>query len=178
MLPGDQFRVTVELIREMGFNPLSTMFIHGVAAVSRFNASTWNEKVALYRSLGWSHREVISAFAKQPYCMVLSEQKIRKAMDYYVKKTQWGPSFVSAHPVLLCLSLEKRVMPRCSVMRVLESKRLETRTSSAHFLMISEKDFLNKYVIKYKNRAPEVLEAYKVNLEFVESEGESTSAKG
>lgn len=177
-MSADQFKVTVELIREMGFNPLSTMFIHGVAAVSRFNTLTWNKKMALFRSLGWSHREVVLAFAKQPNCMMLSEQKIRKAMDYYVKTMQWGPSHVSAHPVLLCLSLEKRVMPRCSVIRVLESKGLETRTSSVHFLIISEKDFLNKYVNEYKLRVPEVLEAYKVNLQFVEPEGEPTVING
>ena len=164
--PTERFNVTVELIREMGFNPLSTMFVHGVAAVSRFNPSTWSKKIALFKSLGWSEREVFSAFAKHPFCMLASEHKIRKAMDFYVKKQQWGPSFLSARPVLLSLSLEKRVMPRCSARSVLESKGLLTRGSSVHFLMMSEKDFLDKYVIKYKNQVPEVLEAYKVKMEL------------
>lgn len=170
LMPNEQFKVTVELIREMGFNPLSTMFVHGVAAVSRFNHSTWKKKLGVYKSLGWSQKEVMSAFAKQPFCMLLSEKKIRKAVDFYVKELKWGPSFLSAHPVLLNLSLEKRVMPRCSVTSLLEAKGLMTKSSSVHFLMITEKDFLDKYVIRYKNQIPKLLDAYRADSQKACSE--------
>ncbi|ONK55675.1 uncharacterized protein A4U43_UnF280 [Asparagus officinalis] len=170
LMPNENFKVTVELIREMGFNPLSTMFVHGVAAVSRFNHSTWKKKLGVYKSLGWSQKEVMSAFVRQPFCMLLSEKKIRKAMDFYVKELKWGPSFLSVHPVLLNLSLEKRVMPRCSVTSLLEAEGLMTKSSSVHFLMITEKDFLDKYVIRYKNQIPKLLDAYRADSQKACSE--------
>lgn len=164
MSPTEKFNMTVELVRKMGFDPRSSMFIHGVAAMSRFNPSTWAKKMEVFKSLGWSEIEVRSAFAKHPYVVIISDQKARKVMDFFVKKKQWSPSYIAAHPVVMSLSLEKRVMPRCSVLETLKSKGFETKGSGVTFLMIGEKAFLNKYVIKYKEKVPAVLKAYKSKL--------------
>ncbi|EHA8591060.1 putative transcription termination factor MTERF8, chloroplastic [Cocos nucifera] len=133
----------------------------------RFMA-TWERKLAVYRSLGWSEKDTLMAFTKHPYCMLSSDKKIRKVMEFFVKKMNWEPAFVAARPKLLCLSLEKRTIPRCSVFSILESKGVVSRKWGVPtFLLISEKEFLEKYVIKYGKQIPEVLEAYQGKLEFV-----------
>jgi len=169
MQASEQFAATVRSIKKLGIDPNMGLFVRGVSVMSGINLSTWERKVDVYKSLGWSEKEVISAFTKGPFCMLLSEEKIRRGMDFYVKKLQWMPSFLAANPVLLCLSLEKRVIPRCSVMNVLASKGLVglSTNPSLKTLMISEKNFLDKYVIKYQDQVPEVRQAYNRNLGFV-----------
>lgn len=174
MQVNEQFAETVNFIKTLGFNPNLGLFVQGVSVKSGMTPSTWKTKVALYESLGWSEKEVISAFSKQPFCLLLSQETIRRRMDFFVNKMRWGPSVIAARTWLLCLNLEKRVIPRCSVMNILASKELVRRNFGARFLQITEKDFLDKYVIKYQDQHPEVVQAYTGNLGFVGPDGEST----
>ncbi|XP_020249601.1 uncharacterized protein LOC109827045 [Asparagus officinalis] len=165
-----QFATTVESIKKFGFNPLTCLFVQAVYVVSATTPLTWESKSAVYKSLGWSEGEIISAFTKQPFCLLLSEKKIRKMVDFYVKKLHWEPCFLAANPKFLGYSLEKRVLPRCCVLSVLSSKSLIRRYPHVNHrdLSINECKFYNKYVGKYMDQVPEVIEAYKSNLEFVE----------
>ncbi|XP_073104969.1 transcription termination factor MTERF15, mitochondrial-like [Elaeis guineensis] len=164
----DRFTETVKLLKGMGLKPMWTKFILAINAMSGLTAATWERKLAVYRSLGWSENETLMAFTKHPNCMLSSDKKIRKVMEFFVKKMNWKPAFVAAEPRLLGFSLEKRTIPRCSVLSILESKGVMSRKWGVHtFLLISEKDFLENYVIKYGKQIPEVLEAYQGKLEFV-----------
>lgn len=49
-------------------------------------------------------------------------------------------------PLLFQLSLEKRVIPRCRVIKALESMGLKTKMHFRHILRMSEKSFLEIYV--------------------------------
>jgi len=170
---SEQLEVIAESIRKMGFNPCSNMFLRGIGSMSGISRSTWERKVAVYKSVGWTEGEVMSAFVRFPNCIRLSDEKIKRGTGFFVKKMHWGPSILAVRPVVLGLSLEKRVIPRCSVLSVLVSKGLLPRISSAQFLILSEDNFLNKYVIKYQDQVPKVLQAYNGNVEFVALEGES-----
>lgn len=173
MQASEQFAETVKLIKELGFNPDLGLFIQGVSAMSGLSPSAWERKVAVYKSVGWSEQEVIRAFTKHPFCMLLSEEKIRRAMDFFVNKLHWEPSVMAARPGLLGLSLEKRVMRRCSIINLLASKGLVRGGLAVKYLLVSEKDFLNRYVIKYEGEVPEVRQAYNGNMEFFGFKGES-----
>lgn len=163
----DRFTETVELLKGMGMKPMSTTFLLAINAMVGLTTATWERKLAVYRSLGWSEKETLSAFMKHPYCMLYSDRSIRKAMEFFVNKLNWEPAFLAARPKLLCLSLEKRTIPRCSVLSILMSKGLVSRKLGVlNFLMISEKDLLKKYVMKYGEQTPEVLEAYQGKIEF------------
>ncbi|XP_010904965.1 transcription termination factor MTERF8, chloroplastic isoform X2 [Elaeis guineensis] len=167
MKKRDRFTETVELLKGMGMKPKSTMFILAINAMLGLTPATWERKLAVYRSLGWSEKETLLAFMKHPFCMLASDQNIRKSMEFFVNKLNWEPTFLAARPKLLSFSLEKRIIPRCSVLGVLLSKGLVRSKFGVHTLMITEKDFLAKYVIKYGKQIPEVLEAYQGKLEFV-----------
>lgn len=72
---------------------------------------TWKRKVnvynKVYKGFGCSDGEVVLAFVMQPTCMLLSNERIRQAMEFFVEK-------------VLCYSLEKRVLPRFEVLGVLQ----------------------------------------------------------
>lgn len=161
-----KFTKIVKSIKDIGFSPSSAIFVRAINVMSGLNPLSWDKKVGVYKSLGMSEKDVISAFLKIPQVMALSEDKIRSGMDIYVKEMNWDCSFVAAHPVLLCYSLEKRVIPRCSVMSILATKGyIEKYPSKGYtFLLISDKMFLDKYVIKYKDHVPEVLDMFKYKV--------------
>ena len=172
-----QLEAIAESVRKMGFNPCSSMFLRGIGSMSGMSRSVWERKVGVYKSVGWTEGEVMSAFVRFPGCMRLSDENIKRMTGFFVKKMHWGPSILAVRPVVLGLSLEKRVIPRCLVLSVLVSKGLLTRNSSAQFLILSEDDFLNKYVIKYQDQVPEVLQAYNGIVEIVGPEGESKTTQ-
>ena len=47
--------------------------------------------------------------------MLLSEEKITKAMNFFVNKMGYPSADIARHPKVIFFSLEKRIIPRCSV---------------------------------------------------------------
>ncbi|XP_077249372.1 transcription termination factor MTERF15, mitochondrial-like [Tasmannia lanceolata] len=160
-IKSDRFSGIVTAVKEMGFDPSGSLFIAAVIAMAVLSKSTWAGKLEVYRSLGWTDDEILSAFKKQPWYMTTSEQKVRRVMDFFVNRLDQKPSFLSKHPNFLLLSLEKRIRPRCSVLQVLMSKgilRKDLKLSTV--LPLTEKKFMEKYVTKNKESVPEILSVY------------------
>ena len=66
------------------------------------------------------------------------------------------------YPVLLGYSLERRIIPRCSVLQALLSKGLIEKTFVPHSLLCAEEVFLQKFVTPYED--PELLKVYEEKL--------------
>ncbi|CAI9775222.1 unnamed protein product [Fraxinus pennsylvanica] len=77
----------------------------------------WENKVKVYRSFGLSDAEVQSAFRAHPLCMMLSEEKISQGMDFFVNEMGWSPAIVARWLTALFYHLEKRIIPRCRVIK-------------------------------------------------------------
>ncbi|KAK1295059.1 hypothetical protein QJS10_CPA16g01098 [Acorus calamus] len=160
MADPDRFRTSVVTIHGMGFNPLSPMFVEAVGTLL-ISKTNWEEKSELYRNLGWSEDDLLSAFKKQPMCMQLSEKMIKRKFEFFIGELGWEPSSLSGCPVVLSLDLEKRVIPRCVVLQVLLSKGLIKKDMKWIYALIpSEKRFLERFVTKYEEEAPEGMRAY------------------
>ncbi|KAF8395560.1 hypothetical protein HHK36_019508 [Tetracentron sinense] len=161
----DQFSKSVTKIIEMGFDPSSLMFIHALATHSGVKKGLWEAKLAVYRSFGWSEDEILSMFRKQPVCMTPSEKKIKTALDFFMNKLNWTPADISKYPTSLFLSLEKRTMPRCSVLEILLSSGLMQRRQMGAALIVTEDVFLKNYVVKYEEDLPQLLKVYQNSQE-------------
>ncbi|KAF8395584.1 hypothetical protein HHK36_019534 [Tetracentron sinense] len=160
----DKFREVVMKIIEMGFDSSSLMFAHGLIKLLAMNKGTWEAKLAVYRSFGWSDAEILSMFRKQPNCMGSSEKKISTALDFFMKKLNWTRAYISKYPTTLFLSLEKRTMPRCSVVEVLLSKGLMRKENMGTALLVAEDEFLKNYVVKYQEDLPQLLTIYQSKM--------------
>ncbi|XP_077249367.1 uncharacterized protein LOC143888863 [Tasmannia lanceolata] len=161
MVNSSRFCEIVAMVKEMGFNPDKVKFIEAVRVMSGMTKLNWEEKLEVYRNLGWYEAEMFSAFKMFPNYMVLSEKKIRRWMDFFVKKMNCKPSYISKYPNILVLSLEKRLIPRCSVLQVLISKGLIKKDLClAGVLIPNEKEFLKRFVIKNLDRFPKLLNVY------------------
>ncbi|KAF8395557.1 hypothetical protein HHK36_019505 [Tetracentron sinense] len=161
----DQFSKSVTKIIEMGFDPSSLMFVHGLATHSGVKKSIWEAKLAVYRSFGWSEDKILSMFKKQPVCMTPSEKKIKTTLDFFVSKLNWTPADISNYPTSLFLSLEKRTIPRCSVLEVLLSNGRMRKGQMGTALIVAENVFLKNYVVKYEDDLPHLLKVYQSRIE-------------
>ncbi|RWR81361.1 Mitochodrial transcription termination factor-related [Cinnamomum micranthum f. kanehirae] len=161
MLMPDQFSKVVKTVEGFGFDPLSSAFIIAVRVKTGMSRSTWERKLEVYRRVGWSEDEILTAFKKQPMCMMISEKKIKRTLEFVAKELGTKTSDICQCPNVLLLSFERRIVPRCAVMQVLISRNLFRKDFSLNSVMLcNELDFLRKFVTKYQEEAPEALMAY------------------
>ncbi|KAK9272465.1 hypothetical protein L1049_002838 [Liquidambar formosana] len=167
MLRIDLFKEVASSIREMGFEPMSRSFILAIRSMSMISKTKWEKKKKLFLDCGWSEDEFFLAFKVQPLCMLCSEKKIRELMEFFVNKVGLKPSDAAKCPNLFLTSLERRLIPRCSVLQVLISKGLIKKDVNIVWVLNSTKEkFENKFVKPYKEDAPEVIKAYQSKIGF------------
>lgn len=157
------FEKAVKEVRELGFKPKTTFFIVALRA-KVLPKSLWEEKVDLFKKWGWSEDVLVSAFLKYPWCMLASVDKIETVMKYFVNHMGWDSLVVAKNPILIMLSLEKRIIPRASVLQFLESRGLikEGNTWISPF-KATEKVFLERFVHCFEEESSQLLKLYKEN---------------
>ncbi|KAF3976658.1 hypothetical protein CMV_000199 [Castanea mollissima] len=130
LMKTHRFGEIVDEVMKLGFDPNNLLFVLAIRSMAVMSKSLWEQKVEAFKSFGLSNDEIYAAFKKQPMCMIASESKIRKLMSFFVNKLNMTPSMISKNPNLLLLSLEKRIIPRCSVLHLLISKGLVKEETS------------------------------------------------
>lgn len=160
------FARVVERTLDMGFHPSKpSLFVDAVFVLLSLKPSTWDRRVMFCRSLGWSREETLLVFKRQPLSFTLSNKLIKKKMDFFTQKLAFSPKRLVSYANILRFSLEKRVIPRCSVLSVLIAKGL-IKTITLYNLKIPEDRFCAKFVEGYKDQVPDVVEAYGGKLDF------------
>ncbi|XP_052204824.1 transcription termination factor MTERF15, mitochondrial-like [Diospyros lotus] len=150
-----KFKESLNKAVQMGFNPSKSTFACAVQVLCEMPESTWDHKMEVYGRCGMSRDEVLLAFRSHPLCMYLSEEKITRAMDFLVKEMGWKPAAVARCSAVIFFKLEKRIMPRCAVIKVLLERGLVKKDIClSTFLLPSEKSFLDLYVKRYEDDVP------------------------
>ncbi|KAG6605716.1 Transcription termination factor MTERF15, mitochondrial, partial [Cucurbita argyrosperma subsp. sororia] len=156
-----KFRSIVNQVRDMGFDPSKIVFVEAIRVLSGMSSLTWERKFKAYSKYGWSKDQTLLAFKKFPPCLSVSEEKIFKNMDFFVHKMGLMAVDIATKPTVMVFSLEKRIIPRCSVVQSLYSKGLlKKELSFASILHPTEKTFLEKYVTKFPKDATWLLHLY------------------
>ncbi|KAJ4833566.1 hypothetical protein Tsubulata_018781 [Turnera subulata] len=152
----------VSTVKCIGIGPPSSpKFIHGVAALSRLSESSWNKRIELFKSFGWSGEEIWSACRRLPYIISLSDEKMTNNLNFCMDTIKLERQDLITNPLLLSFSLEGRIRPRWNVLQVLKSNNLVGEDISVVWaLSMSDKSFLQRYVTSYADKIPELLEMY------------------
>ncbi|CAL2224608.1 unnamed protein product [Prunus armeniaca] len=164
----ENFAAAVEEVKAMGFDVKKSTFVLALRALcGESNKSIWNRSREIYkRSWGWSDNDVLSAFRKNPQCMTMSEKKIMEVMDFFVNKMGYSSGVIATYPLVLCFSLEKRIIPRCSVVKVLLLKGLiDEDFSLCTVLLPPPHKFLERFVTRYINQLPILWDVYHLKLD-------------
>ncbi|KAK7363615.1 hypothetical protein VNO77_05764 [Canavalia gladiata] len=166
----DTFRNKIDEIRELGIDPRRATFVPALYA-KELPKSMWESKVELYKKWGWTDEAIHQAFMKHSFCMLISKQKIEEGLDFFVNHLGWDPLVLARYPIFLSFSLKKRIIPRASVLQLLLSKDLIKSTGKPSAYCITEKNFLHKYVTRFKDEAPQLLKLYeeKMNLSEIDT---------
>ncbi|XP_011652761.2 transcription termination factor MTERF6, chloroplastic/mitochondrial-like [Cucumis sativus] len=160
-----QFKEIIERVMEMGFSPQRLQFLVAVFALRSLTKSSWDKKLEVYRKWGLSEEDFRIAFRRNPMCITFSEDKTNSVMDFFVNKIGCQSSFVARKPVLISLSLKKRIFPRGYVYQVLLSKGLIKKHKKIILLFESpEKRFIEKFINPHKEQIPGLLELYEQKL--------------
>ncbi|XP_043694588.1 uncharacterized protein LOC122645341 [Telopea speciosissima] len=163
-----RFKQKVEEIKKMGFDLSKFPFMIALYVFTSVNKLTWKLKLEAYRRWDFSEDEILMAFRKYPSFMTASEKKITSHMDFFVNKMGWEREVIITRRQLLALSLEKRILPRCSVLQVLILKGLvKENLKMVHLLIKSEKHFFENFVIIYEKEVPHLLDLYKGNTSLL-----------
>lgn len=157
----DKFKNCVEQVLDLGFDPSSSNFYIAVWVIGGMKNSTWENKKKIYKSWGWSDDELLMAVKSNPLCMGLSKEKITMVMDFLVNKMGFPSAAIARTSYVLSFCLEKRILPRCKVTRVLQSKGLIKEDLSLYTIILPiEKKFLDRFVVRYQEQVPQLLAVY------------------
>lgn len=157
-----RFFEAVEKVKVTGFDPLKSNFVLALQVLAKMNEAMWESKLMVFEKWGWSRDICLLVFKKHPQFIMLSEEKIMKILNFLMKDIGLPVENIAGCPEVLKCNLEKTVMPRFAVVEILKSRGLIKRDSKiSSFIKISEKMFLEKYVIRFLKNEPLLLDAYR-----------------
>ncbi|XVF24561.1 hypothetical protein REPUB_Repub13aG0138800 [Reevesia pubescens] len=157
----DRMVYAVKTVKETGLQPKEPRFIHALRVICSMSKSNWKKKIEAFMSLGWSKEDVLNTLRKDPVCLVCSEKKLRYLMDFYVNTMKLDAQTIISYPKLPLYSVDKRILARYKVLKVLESMKLIKEDKKIIWVMtVSEKKFLDKYITKNNDKVPGLLDMY------------------
>jgi mTERF domain-containing protein len=151
----------VQEVKDLGFNPSKITFGVALEAKLTVNRAMWEEKVDAFKKWGWSDEDVLEAFRWQPQCMLVSIEKINLVMSFWVNQMGWDVLALVKGPSVFSNSLEKRIIPRASVVQFLLKKGLRRKNASLTYpFVVSEKLFRDKYINRFEEESSYLLKLY------------------
>ncbi|KAF1880279.1 hypothetical protein Lal_00048915 [Lupinus albus] len=156
-----KFNEAAETVKEMGFDPSKTNFVIALQVFAKMDKAMWNAKLEIFERWGWSRDICLLAFKKYPQYMMVAEKKIMKTLSFLMEDMNCSLEDIARCPGILNRNLEKTLMPRCAVVKVLKSRGLvKNDLLIGSFMLIAEKTFVEKYVTRFQNNVPLLLDVY------------------
>ncbi|CAA7036677.1 unnamed protein product [Microthlaspi erraticum] len=228
----ERFDESLKRVVEMGFDPTKLKFVEALHVVYEMSDKTIQEKVNVYKRLGFSEKDVWRIFKKWPYSLKFSERKIKqtvetlkkcglveeevlsvlktrpqcirsseqkiletvetflglgvsrdefktmikrfphciaysaesmkKKFEFLVEKMDWPLEDLVLIPTIIGYSMEKRIVPRCNVIKALMSRGLigSVNPPISSVLICRDDEFLKRYVMKHGKLVPELMDIY------------------
>ncbi|CAL9060153.1 transcription termination factor MTERF9, chloroplastic-like [Musa acuminata AAA Group] len=165
-LPGcfgrlDKLKEVIKYIEELGVPRDSGVYMCALRVVMSVNKSSFDAISATLMSFGCSQPDIVAAFRKCPYIWALSKNTICDKMTFLMKEAGFELTSVIRRPVILTLSLDKRLRPRYEVMNFLkQNKLLDEGHSLLSVILLSEEKFRKKYLFRHKEKFTSLYDSY------------------
>lgn len=108
--------------------------------------------VGTFLGLGFSKDEVAVIVKRLPHCISYSAEMVKRKTEFLVEEMKWPLKAVVSYPAVLGMSMEKRLVPRCDVIKALMSKGLIGSGEPppvGSSLACTDELFLRRYVRKH-----------------------------
>ncbi|XP_076942805.1 transcription termination factor MTERF8, chloroplastic-like [Bidens hawaiensis] len=166
-----ELKVLVSKVMDFGFSMDSRMLVHAIYTVSCLSEETFERKVELFRSYGFTKGEFKIMFVKAPPLLRVSETKLRSGIEFFFNEVKFEKDVLVRRPNCLMLSLEERVIPRFRVVDIMMGKGiLKRQPKFLNVLSMPEGKFLEKFIYKDGDYAEELLLAYKSGGSLLQNE--------
>jgi mTERF domain-containing protein len=147
---------------ELGVPRSSGKFRQAVAALA---CTTKQRDTAMLEflktTLGCSKSEAAIAVSKVPVILSLSEQNLLRKFQFMINDVGLEPQYILERSILFTHSLEKRLVPRHCVMKILLAKGLlETNLSFYSIARMGEKSFRLRFIDYHKDSVTGLADAY------------------
>ncbi|TVU11978.1 hypothetical protein EJB05_45590, partial [Eragrostis curvula] len=130
-----------ERVEELGIKLESRMFRHA------FASEDCASKIGLLQKIGFSQDDVSVILSKAPLVLRLSEERIRQAMHFLTRDAGLDAPYIAQRPALFMYSLERRLLPRYFLLKVLREKGLLNFEYSFYYTAaLAEKMFIERTV--------------------------------
>ncbi|XP_042430090.1 uncharacterized protein LOC122016761 [Zingiber officinale] len=155
----DSIRALVNRAEGIGIPRGSGMLCLILSVLHRVSNEKFEAHAKLMNSLGLLNSDFFAAIKKNPTFLWLSTELLQRKMEFLVKDVGMAPLDIAKQSRILLLRLEKRLIPRFRVMEILKSEALWKSTYKLHrFFLLSDPNFLQKYVRPYEDKLPKLLE--------------------
>ncbi|CAL5074673.1 unnamed protein product [Urochloa decumbens] len=158
----DHLKEVVQRVEELGVPRSSRLFRCAVAVL----ASTTKEKdisrlELLKSTLCCSTSEVATAVAKRPDILELSDENLLRKIQFMINEVGLEPQYILERPELFKFSLEKRLVPRHRVIKVLLAKGLlKSDLSFCTIAKLGEQTFRLRFIDCHKDIVVGLADAY------------------
>ncbi|CAA7015863.1 unnamed protein product [Microthlaspi erraticum] len=174
---------TFETLKECGFVEEEVMLVMKKRPeLMRSSEEKVRNCVDMFLGIGFSREEFVAMVKCFPNCVGLSEENVRKKVEFLVKEMEfWSLKDVVSFPPVLGYSLEKRIVPRCNVIKGLVSKGLIKGEKGvppmASVLASSDKVFVERFVMKHGKLVPKLMAIFSGDRASLRKEHTPTKMK-
>ncbi|KAK1441635.1 hypothetical protein QVD17_07682 [Tagetes erecta] len=109
---------------KLGVSHDSRTFIHALCVALYITDEEVEKKIEIFTSFGWSRSDITLLFKNQPYCLNKSDDNIREKLVFYMKDLGYTPSYLIRCHSFFTFSLNKRVIPRNKMLKILKENKL------------------------------------------------------
>ncbi|XP_073009968.1 transcription termination factor MTEF18, mitochondrial-like [Typha latifolia] len=154
-------KTIVRRAEELGVPRGSGLFWQALKTTSCLSRRTVDAKFRFLKNLGWSEEQISSAVIKAPNILRMSEENMRRSVEYLTTEVGCDHSYLSHRPIILVYSLEQRLIPRNLVLKILKARGLHEGGSDFYSaVVLSEEKFLKKFIHPHEQRIPGLFEDY------------------
>lgn len=154
-------KILIKVGKEFGISSDSSTFSGAVIVLASLSEETLKMKYEIFKSFGWTDLDIKIMVSKSPRCLILSETTIRERLKFFMNEFGCEPGYLANRPYVMTYSLKYRVVPRYTILQILKERKVITaKVSMLTAVCSSEPEFLKKYVLPYKDKLPELCNAY------------------
>ncbi|PUZ72933.1 hypothetical protein GQ55_2G435000 [Panicum hallii var. hallii] len=155
----EAFKETVQRVEELGIDCGARTFRQALAIFALTGKEVVSRRIQLLLSVGFSKDDVLAMVRKQPRVLGMSEKKLQGNMDFLVRDVGLELPYIVRRPALLMYSVERRLLPRHSLLKVLKAKELLKNDLDYYFTAsLGEKIFVEKFVHGFEKQVPGLID--------------------
>ncbi|CAN6164532.1 unnamed protein product [Urochloa humidicola] len=145
---------------ELGVPRSSRMFWRAVSVVAQNTKEKLATRLVLLKGTLGCHG-VSTAVSKLPGILGISEDCLHRKIQFLINEVGLEPQYIVQRPALFTYSLEKRLVPRHCVMKLLLAKGLlDSNRSFYSLVQYGEEIFKLRYIDNHKDSVPGLADTY------------------